>query len=102
MGTRLGLAALLVTLVASGGFGQTAATSERAGVVISDLHMGIGRDGSGAWHPYEDFRWASEFASFLKAVDSEGKSAVDLVLNGDAFDLLLQVVVESLLLYSTV
>jgi UDP-2,3-diacylglucosamine pyrophosphatase LpxH len=57
-------------------------------VVLSDLHMGIGRDSSGAWHPYEDFRWPAELAEFLKAVDADGKSAVDLVLNGDTFELL--------------
>ena len=50
----------------------------RAVVVLSDLHMGVGRDASGAWHPYEDFRWADEFAAFLKAVDREGKGATDL------------------------
>jgi UDP-2,3-diacylglucosamine pyrophosphatase LpxH len=50
--------------------------------------MGVGRDPSGAWHPYEDFRWAADLAAFLKAVDAEGKGATDLVLNGDTFELL--------------
>ncbi len=87
MAPRLGVAILVAALAASRALGQTTATNERAVVVISDLHMGIGRDASGAWHPYEDFRWAPEFSSFLEAVNSEGKRAVDLVLNGDAFDL---------------
>jgi hypothetical protein len=57
-------------------------------VVLSDMHMGIGRDKSGGWDPYEDFRWPDDFAAFLKAVDAEGSSAVDLILNGDSFELL--------------
>ena len=50
--------------------------------------MGAGRDQSGKWHPYEDFRWSPEFAAFLAAVDRQGGSAVDLILNGDTFELL--------------
>jgi hypothetical protein len=57
-------------------------------VVLSDLHMGAGRDRSGKWYPYEDFRWSPEFAAFLAAVDRQGGSAVDLILNGDTFELL--------------
>jgi UDP-2,3-diacylglucosamine pyrophosphatase LpxH len=56
-------------------------------VVISDLHMGPGRDSSGAWHAVEDFRWRDEFVRFLDAVAAEG-GAVDLVINGDLFELL--------------
>ena len=62
-------------------------TGQRAVVVISDLHMGAGRDGSGRWRHDEDFRWAPEFAEFLRAIDIQHRSAVDLVLNGDTFDL---------------
>jgi len=50
--------------------------------------MGPGRDQSGKWHPYEDFRWSPEFAAFLAAVDRQNGSAVDLILNGDTFELL--------------
>jgi UDP-2,3-diacylglucosamine pyrophosphatase LpxH len=56
-------------------------------VVIGDLHMGPGRNSSGAWHTVEDFRWRDEFARFLDAVAAEG-GAVDLVINGDLFELL--------------
>jgi hypothetical protein len=49
--------------------------------------MGVGRNGAGVWHPFEDFRWSSEFAAFLEAVSQEGAGAVDLVLNGDTFEL---------------
>ena len=56
-------------------------------VVIGDLHLGPGRDASGAWHPFEDFRWTDEFVTFLEALQAEGGD-VDLVINGDLFELL--------------
>jgi hypothetical protein len=59
----------------------------RSIVVLSDMHMGLGRSTDGAWRPDEDFRWSAEFARFLAAIDQEGKSAVDLILNGDTFEL---------------
>lgn len=49
--------------------------------------MGPGRDQTGQWHPFEDFRWASELAEFLKTIN-EATEPVDLVLNGDTFELL--------------
>ena len=63
------------------------APAARSVVVISDLHMGAGRDASGNWHPYEDFRWRDEFAAFLDALNAQGGD-VDLVVNGDLFELL--------------
>jgi hypothetical protein len=67
---------------------QAPAPGSRSIVVVSDMHMGVGRAPSGGWHPSEDFRWSSELAAFLKAVDQDGHGAVDLVLNGDTFELL--------------
>jgi hypothetical protein len=67
---------------------QAPASGGRSTVVVSDMHMGVGRAASGAWHPAEDFRWSSEFAAFLDAINTEGRGAVDLVLNGDTFELL--------------
>ena len=69
---------------------QPAVDAPRRVVVLSDLHMGVGRDASGAWHPYEDFRWASEFELFLTALklDADGEVGTDLILNGDTFELL--------------
>ena len=85
----LGLIALAI------GLAPVAATrtqpSTEAGrriVVLSDLHMGVGRDSSGAWHPYEDFRWATELELFLRALAAEGDAGTDLILNGDTFELL--------------
>jgi len=47
----------------------------RSTFVVSDMHMGVGRAASGTWHASEDFRWPSEFAAFLDAVNTEGRSA---------------------------
>ena len=67
---------------------QTSTAGGRRIVVLSDLHMGVGRDSSGAWHPYEDFRWATELELFLRALDADGAVGTDLILNGDTFELL--------------
>ena len=56
-------------------------------VVLSDLHMGLGRDPSGAWHPFEDFRWAGDLDLFLTALAADGGVGTDLILNGDTFEL---------------
>ena len=56
-------------------------------VVLGDLHMGVGRESSGEWHPTEDFRWAEEFRLFLEALNDETDDATDLILNGDTFEL---------------
>ena len=66
---------------------QPSQSGARSIVVISDLHMGVGRDASGEWNTTEDFRWAPEFGQFLEAIDRVGQSRVDLVLNGDTFAL---------------
>jgi hypothetical protein len=71
----------------------------RTVIVISDLHFGLGgkqaSTGGSApmvdgWDPYEDFRWSREWAEFLQQIDRDAQasgSAVDLILNGDAFEL---------------
>ena len=64
------------------------AGSPRTIVIISDLHLGVGKDpATGSWHAFEDFRWAPEFARFLAAVNEAGSGRTDLVLNGDTFEL---------------
>src|SRR6187455_1605600 len=90
---RLFFALLLLTIAARDAVEATrvqapAPAGARSTVVLSDMHMGPGRAPSGAWYPAEDFRWPSEFAAFLKAIDQEGRGASDLVLNGDTFELL--------------
>src|SRR5262245_58551854 len=90
--TRFGLVlsapAAVLALYSTISASQPRPTAARSVVVASDLHMGEGREPSGAWSAYEDFRWAGEFVDFLNASDREGQSAVDLVLNGDTFELL--------------
>jgi hypothetical protein len=44
------------------------------------MHMGSGRGN-------EHFRWAPEFSAFLRAIDSQHRGAVDLVLNGDTVEI---------------
>jgi len=56
-------------------------------VFISDLHMGVGKDQSGKWHQYEDFRWKHEFDLFLREINRLGKGETDLILGGDTFEL---------------
>ena len=57
-------------------------------VIISDLHLGLGRDpATGQWQPTEDFRWADAFGAFLRAINQAGRGSTDLVLNGDTFEL---------------
>lgn len=67
--------------------GSAQPSGQRAIIVLSDLHMGAGRDESGRWRREEDFRWAPEFSEFLRTVDSQHRGAVDLILNGDTFEL---------------
>jgi UDP-2,3-diacylglucosamine pyrophosphatase LpxH len=56
-------------------------------LVISDLHMGSGRDPHrGTWSPTEDFFWDNEFAEFLAHYGKEGRCR--LVINGDMVDFL--------------
>lgn len=61
--------------------------STRLTIVVSDLHMGLGRAPGGEWYPSEDFRWTAEFARFLEAIGQEGRNSVDLIVNGDTFEL---------------
>src|SRR5207245_2196728 len=56
-------------------------------ILISDMHLGVGRASDGEWHNYEDARWAGEFDSFLKEMNGQGKGKADLILNGDTFEL---------------
>ena len=84
------LLALVVLLGAPLGPGARAQSSEagrRRVVVLSDLHMGEGRDAAGVWQAYEDFRWPDDLEQFLGRLAAEGDGATDLILNGDTFEL---------------
>ncbi|HUR32442.1 MAG TPA: hypothetical protein VM032_01510 [Vicinamibacterales bacterium] len=53
--------------------------------VVSDLHLGMGRDQTGALHPLEDFHSDAEFERLLDLVlDARG----DVIINGDWLDFL--------------
>lgn len=82
-GCAAAASALLLTLA----FVSAQETDRRRIVIISDLHMGVGRDVAGAWHATEDFRWADEFHHFLAALEEETDTGIDLILNGDTFEL---------------
>jgi len=61
--------------------------ARRLVVFISDTHFGPGPGTGRPFHPYEDFRWAKQFALFLQRIDRDGAGHTDLVLNGDTFEL---------------
>lgn len=63
------------------------AGSQRYGVLISDLHVGAGKQAYGAWKPIEDFRWQVEFDAFLDNIADRAGNQADLVLVGDVFEL---------------
>jgi UDP-2,3-diacylglucosamine pyrophosphatase LpxH len=81
----LAIACMAASLLASGS--QPSPASQRAIVVIGDLHLGVGRE-AGQWHPFEDSRWREEFVRFMESVNADGAGATDLVINGDLFELL--------------
>jgi UDP-2,3-diacylglucosamine pyrophosphatase LpxH len=57
-------------------------------IVLSDLHLGTGVR-RGEPNPFEDFRHDEELADLLAHYDRElGDTPLELVLNGDIFDLL--------------
>lgn len=64
-----------------------ATTSHRI-VVISDLHMGEGKNPkTGLWYPMEDFRWPKQFTSFIEQLDREGHGDTILIGAGDVLEL---------------
>lgn len=66
---------------------SAAPSAPRTTVVISDLHMGLGKAADDAWHPSEDFRWPRALDGFLKAISPPQGSGIDLVIAGDFLEL---------------
>jgi UDP-2,3-diacylglucosamine pyrophosphatase LpxH len=63
--------------------------SDKFKIVVSDLHLSAGRIVEG--NPLEDFGSDQEFAAFLDEVIAESErdgAEVELILNGDAFEML--------------
>jgi UDP-2,3-diacylglucosamine pyrophosphatase LpxH len=58
-------------------------------IVISDLHLSAGRESEG--NPLDDFACDREFAAFLDEIAAESdldEAEVELIVNGDAFEML--------------
>src|SRR4051795_4673530 len=55
-------------------------------VVISDLHLGYGRDAQG-WRAQEEARDPKALATFLQHLDKSTNSSATLALAGDVFEL---------------
>ena len=58
-------------------------------IIISDLHLGAGRESEG--NLLEDFGSDQEFPSFLEELAAESSrdgAEVELIVNGDAFEML--------------
>jgi len=87
----------LVSLAATTAAGVAHAKSDRYLAFISDSHLGIGHapapnGGVGGapgarWDNYEDARWPEDLKAFLEDLQAIGNGRVDLVLNGDTFEL---------------
>lgn len=56
-------------------------------VLVSDLHLGLGRNTDGRWQPTEDFRWPEALRAFLDTTSRTGNDQVDLVIVGDFLEL---------------
>lgn len=66
---------------------KAADEARRMIVLVSDLHLGMGRDAKGHWMAGEDFRWHDAFVGFLSAISKLGKTSVDLVILGDFLEM---------------
>jgi len=56
-------------------------------VLISDLHMGIGRQDENTWHNIEDFGWPRALKGLLDDISMRGNNSVDLIIVGDFLEL---------------
>ena len=89
------LVAFLMGCIVSSGEGVTwtstpqylPVSGNRLIVVISDLHLGLGRKPDKTWYETEDFRWENAFRAFLDEISARGNDQVDLVIAGDFLDL---------------
>lgn len=78
--------ALSVTWTTTPSF-KAALTPKRTIVVISDLHLGLGKKTAGTWYATEDFRWDNALKAFLDEISKEGNQQVDLIIAGDLLDM---------------
>ena len=66
---------------------QCKAGAARPVAVISDFHMGLGRQNDKSWHSQEDFRWPNALKGFLDQLSSMHPDGIDLVIAGDFLEL---------------
>ncbi len=66
---------------------RAATTSGRTIVVISDLHVGLGKDANSQWYAVEDFRCPRAFGAFLTEISKTGNRKVDLIIAGDFLEM---------------
>jgi UDP-2,3-diacylglucosamine pyrophosphatase LpxH len=66
---------------------KAASTPGRTIVVISDLHVGLGRNANNDWYAVEDFRWPQAFKAFLDEISKTGSQEVDLIIAGDFLEM---------------
>ncbi len=85
--SRIGTYCMLLLLLWGAAAGPAAAASPRHTVLVSDLHVGAGKDAGGKWKRFEDFRWQEDFDAFLDMVSERSAARADLVLVGDIFEL---------------
>ena len=66
---------------------KAATTPGRTIVVISDLHLGLGKNANNEWYVTEDFRWPKAFKAFLDDISTMGSQKVDLIIAGDFLEM---------------
>jgi len=66
---------------------KAVSTPERTIVVISDLHLGLGKNANNEWYAVEDFRWSKASKAFLDEISTMGSQKVDLVIAGDFLEM---------------
>jgi UDP-2,3-diacylglucosamine pyrophosphatase LpxH len=66
---------------------KPASSPARTIVVISDLHLGLGKTADGAWFAVEDFRWPKAFKAFLTEISRIGNQQIDLIIAGDFLEM---------------
>lgn len=75
--------ALFATIL--GGKASASEAANRTLIIISDLHIGPGREPSGTWSDYEDFRDHEALAALLENI--AGGGTTDLLILGDFLEL---------------
>jgi UDP-2,3-diacylglucosamine pyrophosphatase LpxH len=66
---------------------KAASTPGRTIVVISDLHLGLGKNVDNEWYATEDFRWPKALKAFLTEMSRIGNQQVDLIIAGDFLEM---------------